>query len=256
MDSGTALGVAVVPFTIVITLGGVWASTKRVSETESVVDIASWPDPSPIRKIKEYVDILRRTWIKVGEPTPAETERRTGRSVSADQAKNLLSYSQHYFWDESDFEASLAMLRSWAIPNCLIPIWEEAGPRALEDESRRQRLYKWAELRRDGKWIARASFSTVATAVLIFLATAIYPRLLVGTKLGVGNWILVVVTGWIVVTILAALNPVLPSFALKRTKCLVRLFWLAFGILCWLSTHHYSEGAHIAIDFRNWLIWR
>ncbi len=213
----------------------------------------TWPNPDSIRTTKDYVTALRRTWVRAGTPSHEEIERRTGGLVSKERAKDVLGgYSDYHTWTQDDFASALLVLDAFGVPDQLVRDWRKAGPRT-----------HGAEFRKD----FRKGVPVIVLAVVICLGTGVAIAYLgAAPVLGAGNWAAFVITClifWVFLFIIW----VFASEGMRKSKVEFRFFQvlvlcsiasLAFGLLAnhigVIDRSHIMR--HIALDIRNWLIWR
>jgi hypothetical protein len=278
VDAGTALGVAAVPFTIAITIGGAWAEETRDERASSIEDTirssgTTWPDPSSIRGLKDYRDAFRRTWIAAGTPSDEETELRTGGLVPGHDVRRLREgYKESSRWrpSELDLDSALIVLQSWHVPEFLVSAWREAGPRAIRGEPKQRELAARAARAKDRKLFHPHWFLGVLTAALFlptvfFFAGTGYSQIDTGAPLGAVNWIALVISSIILfIVLIMGLFGLIPDgryigkvagrsrFAVFACCTASVILGLRFNH----GLHDISELRHIGPHARNWLIWR
>jgi len=276
IDEGTALGVAVVPFTIAITIGGVLAEETRGEREDSIeATIRSsgtiWPDPSPIRGMKDYKEAFSRTWIAAGTPTDQETEARTGGLVRQSEVSRLREkYSEYRTWRVRDLDSAIIVLQAWRVPEFLINAWKEAGPRAIKGEPRQRQLDARTERTEKRKllhphWFSGMLAGSLMCPAISFFTGISYPLISKEARLGAGNWFALVISSIIIVAILSMglFGLIIDPYYLGKASSVARLAvfacCLGSAYVGWHlthGTHGISQLDHLSQHVRNWLVWR
>jgi hypothetical protein len=266
MDSATALGVAAVPFTIVLTLGGAWADQARRKKEGLVIHgqsgTGSWPDPSFVERMNDYSQTLHRTWVRAGAPSTEETVRRTGSSVTTKQVDKVLSgYSRYPVWESADLDVVLLVLDGWGVPDSLVKGWQQAGVRALQAERDLharddRRLYRGQH----PLWFVTTILAYLVTTWMVLFAAASYPHLFEGAQLGAGNWVAAVLTTLVLLWFFALANVMNQTrMAIKATilsQNSLKVFWIAALYLGFRFGHGTSIVSRIGIHISDYLMWR
>jgi hypothetical protein len=113
--------------------------------------------------------------------------------------------------------------------------------------------------------VLRLALPFVYCPVVGFLVGMSYAQVLTGGRLGVGNWLALVVSSYVVLLVVAAgvLGLIPDRHDLGAASTVARLMVvvcsLAAGFLGWYLTHgaRTVDGLlHLSLHLRNWLVWR
>jgi hypothetical protein len=282
IDEESALAVATIAFTIVTTIGGAVATEKHGATDSSEATIRSggidWPDPQSIRGIKNYVEILRRTWIVAGAPSHLKTEHATCGLVKSSQVDSLLGDYQlptKYFLPQyrtlstDDLDSLPIVLQAWSVPQPLIALWKEAGPRASKGEVKQRmhakRTERVAHLRQyEPYWVPKMITAAILCPALAFMVGMSYPAL-TEIRLGPANWIALILSSIVLFSVFVweifflILDEFYLGYASETVRLTVVACCLATSFLGWRLTHgahSIGELKHISLIARDWLVFR
>jgi len=236
--------------------------TRAATEADGRAAVAAWPTPDSIRSTRDYATVLRRTWVRAGAPSHEEIQRRTGGLVSSDTAKDVLEgHNEYHRWDADDFASALLVLDALGVPDRVVRNWRSAGRRL-------QRREKGADLRQAFRWGLPVTLPAIVLCLGVGLAIAFMgtpPAAGDGNLAAFAFTCLVFLVAAIAISFLASEEmrpPYDGRFGLIFFICMIASLALGMSAdhigyldhISYLAQHHLI--GRVAMDARNWLIWR